>query len=54
LLRLAEGMTAPRVASLLELTPQSIRKIAHRYSAGGINLGLYDWQRPGAARLLDD
>jgi len=54
LLRLADGMTAPQIASLLELTPQSIRKIAHRYSAGGLNLALYDRQRPGAARLLDD
>lgn len=36
LLRLADGMAAPQIASLLELTPQSVRKIAHRYSAGGI------------------
>jgi putative transposase len=54
LLRLADGMTAPQIASLLELTPQSIRKIAHRYSAGGLTLALSDRQRPGAARLLDD
>lgn len=54
LLRLADGMTAPQIASLLELTPQSVRKIAHRYSAGGITLALYDRQRPGAAGLLDD
>jgi putative transposase len=47
-------MTAPQIGSLLELAPQSIRKIAHRYSAGGLNLALYDRQRPGAARLLDD
>ena len=31
-LRLADGMTAPQIARLLELTPQSIRKIAHRYT----------------------
>jgi hypothetical protein len=38
LLRLADGMTAPQIPNLLELTPQSIRKTAHRYSAGGLNL----------------
>ena len=54
LLRLADGMAAPQIACLLELTPQSVRKIAHRYSAGGLTLALYDRQRPGAARLLDD
>lgn len=54
LLRLADGMTAPQIANMLELTPQSIRKIAHRYSAGGLSLALYDRQRPGAAGLLDD
>jgi transposase len=54
LLRLADGMTAPQIASLLELTPQSIRKIAHRYSAGGLSLALYDRQRPGAAGVLDN
>ena len=53
-LRLADGMTAPQIASLLELTPQSIRKIAHRYSGGGLPRALYDRQRPGASELLDD
>ena len=47
-------MTAPQIASLLELIRQSIRTMAHRYRAGGLNLALYDRQRPGAARLLDD
>jgi putative transposase len=41
--RLADGRTAP----------QSIRKIAHRDSAGGIALALYDRLRPGASGLLD-
>lgn len=54
LLRLADGMTAPKIARLIELTPQSVRKIAHRYSAGGLALALHDRQRPGAAELLDD
>ncbi|MFN7541978.1 MAG: IS630 family transposase [Acidobacteriota bacterium] len=54
LLRLAKGMTAPQTTTLLELTPQSVRKIAHRDNAGGLPLALYDRQRPGAAELLDD
>ena len=54
LLRLADGMTAPKIARLIELTPQSVRTIAHRYSAGGLALALPDRQRPGAAELLDD
>ena len=54
LLRLADGLTAPQIARLIELTPQSVRKIAHRYSAGGLALALHDRQRPGAAELLDD
>ena len=54
LLRLADGMTAPQIAGLLELTPQSIRKIAHRYSSGGLTRALDDRQRPGASQRLDD
>lgn len=53
LLRLAEGMTAPQIAHFLELTPQAIRKIAHRYREGGIDRALYEKQRPGASELLD-
>lgn len=51
---LAAGMTEPQIAGVLELTPQSVRKLAHRYSAGGLTLTLYDRQRLGAAELLDD
>src|SRR5580698_1951039 len=53
LLRLAEGMTAPQIARLLELTPQAIRKIAHRYREGGLERALYEKQRPGAEALLE-
>ena len=53
LLRLAQGMTAPQVARLLELTPQAIRKIAHRYREDGLVRAIYEKQRPGAAELLD-
>ena len=54
LLRLSQGVTAPQIARLLELTPQAIRKIAHRYREGGLDRALYDRQRPGASELLDD
>ena len=53
LLRLAQGMTAPQIARLVELTPQAIRKIAHRYRDGGLDRAIYEKQRPGAAELLD-
>ena len=46
-------MAAPQIARLLELTPQAIRKIAHRYREGGLERALYEKQRPGAAELLD-
>jgi putative transposase len=54
LLRLAQGMAAPQVACLLELTPQAIRKIAHRYIEGGLDRALYEKQRPGAGELPDN
>ena len=54
LLRLAHGMAAPQIARLLELTPQAIRKIAHRYIEGGLDRALYEKQRPGASELLDN
>jgi len=53
LLRLAQGLTAPQIARLLELTPQAIRKIAHRYREGGLDRALYEKHRPGAVELLD-
>ncbi|MCX6586268.1 MAG: helix-turn-helix domain-containing protein, partial [Acidobacteria bacterium] len=53
-LRLAVGVTATQIVSLIKLTPQSVRKIAHRYGVGGLALALPDRQRPGAAELLDD
>lgn len=54
LLRLAQGIAAPQIARLLELTPQAVRKIAHRYLEGGLDRALYEKQRPGATELLDD
>lgn len=54
ILRLSKGMAAPQIALLLELTPQAIRKIAHRYIEGGLDRALYEKQRPGASELLDE
>jgi putative transposase len=53
LLQLASGVSAPRIASIIPMTPQAIRKVGHRYRAGGLNRALYDKQRPGAEELLE-
>ena len=47
--QLADGVTAPQT---LPLTPQAIRRIAHRYNKGGLDGALYDKQRPGPTELL--
>ncbi len=54
LLQLAEGVSAPRVAQSLPLTPQAVRKIGHRYQDGGIERALYEKPRPGAEEVLSD
>jgi transposase len=36
------------------MTPQAIRKVAHRYRQGGLSRALYDKARPGAQELLED
>jgi len=54
LLHLAKGTSAPRIAGIVRLTPQAIRKIAHRYIQGGLESALFEKQRPGAAGVLDD
>ena len=54
LLQLANGISAPRIATMVPLTPQAIRKIGHRYQEGGLERALYEKQRPGAEALLED
>ena len=49
LLPLAKGLSAPRIAEFIPLTPQAIRKVGHRYVEGGLDRALYEKQRPGAA-----
>ncbi|MGD1074430.1 MAG: helix-turn-helix domain-containing protein [Bryobacteraceae bacterium] len=36
LLQLAEGVSAPKIAGMVPLTAQAIRKIGHRYHEGGL------------------
>jgi putative transposase len=52
--QLAQGTSAPRIASVIPLTPQAIRKVGHRYLQGGLERALYEKQRPGASEVLDD
>ncbi len=54
LLQLANGTSAPRIAKVVPLTAQAIRKLGHRYQKGGLETALYDKQRPGAEAVLDD
>ena len=53
LLQLAKGASAPRIADVIPLTPQAIRKVGHRYEQGGLESALYERQRPGATAVLD-
>jgi putative transposase len=53
LLQLAKGVSAPRIAGMVPLTAQAIRKIGHRYQEGGLERALYEKQRPGAEALLE-
>ena len=53
LLQLAKGASAPRIADVIPLTPQAIRKLGHRYEQGGLEAALYEKQRPGATAVLD-
>jgi len=52
--QLAQGVSAPRISSVIPLTPQAIRKVGHRYRQGGLARALYEKQRLGAAEVLDD
>ena len=54
LLQLAKGVSAPRTAAMVPMTPQAIRKVGHRYEQGGMERALYEKGRPGAAALLEN
>jgi transposase len=51
--QLAKGVSTPRIAGMIPLTPQAIRNIGHRYQTGGLDAAIYEKQRPGAAAVLD-
>ena len=51
---MAKGVSAPRIATVIPLTAQAIRKVGHRYRQGGLERALYEKERPGAAALLED
>jgi transposase len=53
LLQLAEHASAPQIAKVVQLTPQAIRRLGHRYQEIGLDGALYEKPRPGAAELLD-
>jgi putative transposase len=54
LLQMAKSVSAPRIAAVVPLTPQAIRKVGHRYQQRGLDRALYEKERPGAAALLED
>ena len=54
LLQLAKGVSAPRLSSVIPMTPQAIRKVGHRYHEGGLERAIYEKQRPGAIPLLEE
>lgn len=54
LLQLAQGKTAPHIATFVPLTSQAIRNLGRRYQQGGLERALYERQRPGAEPVLDE
>ena len=54
LLQMAKGVSAPRIAGVLPMSPQAIRKVGHRHRQGGLECSLYEKERPGASALLED
>ena len=54
LLKISKGISAPRIAGVVPLTPQAIRRGAHRYEQGGLERAFYEKERPGAATLLEE
>jgi hypothetical protein len=54
LTQLAQDVPAPRIAAVVPLTAQAIRRIGHRYVEGGLQRALYEKDRPGAVPTLDE
>jgi putative transposase len=51
--QLTVGQTAPMVARIVHLSPQAVRKIAHRYQKAGLEGALYERPGRGSRELLD-
>ena len=51
--QLTVGQTAPMVARIVHLSPQAVRRIAHRYQKAGLEGALYERQGRGSQELLD-
>jgi transposase len=51
--QLNAGQTAPAVARIVHFSPQAVRRVAHRYLQGGLDLALYERQGRGSKELLD-
>ncbi len=52
LLQLDHGVSAPKVAEMVGLTPEAVRRIGHRYQRGGVDRAVFEGPRPGAAEVL--
>jgi putative transposase len=53
-LQIAKNIGAPQIAETVPLSPQAIRRLAHRYQREGLEAALYEKPRPGATEALDD
>src|SRR5271169_4423637 len=51
--QLTAKLTAPVVAKIVHLSPQAVRRIAHRYQQGGLEQALYERTGRGSRELLD-
>ena len=51
--QLDRGLSTPAVGSLVGLAGKTVRQIAQRYQAGGLDRALFDAPRPGNAPLLN-
>jgi len=51
--QLTAGHTAPVVARIVHLSPQAVRRIAHRYEQGGLESALYERGGRGSKELLE-
>ena len=50
--QLGVGQAAPVVARIVHLSPQAVRRIAHRYQQGGLEQALFERRGRGAKELL--